>query len=313
MTILLTEYNDYSATALSIYRSLSPIILGLDNIQDRRSVEGMVVRLGLTVDGDFIDQFPSLKWLATATTGLTHIDLDACTNQRINVFSLRDCSDKIQGVTSTPELAFGLILSLLRNIPAAHNSVVEDARWDRDSFRGSQIKGKCLGIVGLGRTGKRLATYAEAFDMEVIAYDPYIDDEDFGQAESVTLDELLGRADIVSIHVVLNDETTGMIGTDELSRLKPGAYIVNTSRGQVVDEDALTSALRSGHVAGVGTDVLCSENTDRGIVSSPLYEAAVNGLPVVITPHIGGCTLEAMQFTEQCLAEFVMTEIASRE
>lgn len=190
-----------------------------------------------------------------------------------------------------------LLLALLRFVPAAVASVSR-GEWARDRFRGRQLKGRRLGIVGLGRTGRMVAQFADAFGAQVAYFDPQVDEPAWVRAAS--LQALLRKSEILSLHVHLDDTTRNMIGESELALLPHGAYLVNTSRGALVDEPALVDRLRCGHMAGVAVDVLVNEL--HGIRLSPLWQAAVEGLPVIITPHIAGATLDAMHQCEEFIA-----------
>lgn len=202
---------------------------------------------------------------------------------------------------SVAELTIGLMISLARKIPVLDRC--EKGGWRGEWALGRELRGKTLGIIGLGRIGSRVAIAAKALGMRVVAYDPYIDK---GKAERVgaelksSLDELLKTCDFLSIHVPLNDETRGMIGARELSLMKKESYLINTSRGAVVDEKALFDALASGKLAGAALDVL----TEEPPVDNPLLKLKGK---VLITPHIGGFAVEAQRRIAITLAEKILS------
>jgi len=267
--------------------------------QSPEKVEILIVRLARQVNHEVIGHFPSLKFVLSATTGLDHLDLRSLENRGVKLISLRGETEFLKTIPSTSEHTWALLLALVRNIPTA----IDDVRlgnWNRDQFRGYQLKGKKIGIVGMGRTGSQVARYAEAFGMTVLFFDPYVDNA-LPFSRCVSLPDLLHQSDIVSIHVHLTEETNGMINADMLAHAKNGSYWVNTSRGMIWDEQAVKEALQSGRLKGVATDVLSKELTD--IKMSPLWKALQEGMNVVITPHIGGATWDAMWSCEEFLVD----------
>ena len=311
MQTLIIEPEDYSPRALDFYRSLGHVWLGNAPEYSRSKVSILVVRLAHRIDSGFLSNFPALVAIASPTTGLTHIDIEVCHRRGVRVFSLADCRQAIEAVTSTSELTIGLIIALLRYIPKAHYDVVANDRWDRDLFRSRQLSRLTLGIVGLGRIGGHLAGYAKGFGMRVLAFDAYHASSRFAQlgVEQSPLESLLEESDVVSIHANLHEDNKNLIGAEEISKMRTGALLVNTARGALVDEDAVVNALRSGRLGGVAVDVLAGEHDEVTWRNSPLVNAAREGLNVLITPHIGGCTSDAMHITEECLADFVLSTL----
>ena len=261
----------------------------------------LIVRLGLQVDRDVMEAGQRLKIIVTATTGLDHIDVECARSRGIAVLSLRDETGFLRTVSATAEHTWALLLALLRYIPLAFASVRAGV-WDRDAFRGHELDSKRLGLVGLGRIGRKVARYGLAFDMSVAAYDPYTD-EWVGEVKQLPdLASLLCCSDVFSLHVPLNEQTTGMIGANELALLPEGAVLVNTSRGDLVEEAALAAALRSEHLAGAALDVMAHEREERQWAQSPLLAYAREHDNLLITPHIGGATVESMAKTETFMA-----------
>ncbi len=191
-------------------------------------------------------------------------------------------------IISAAELTIGHILSLARRIPAAHGSLSQ-GQWKRSAFTGTELFEKTVGIIGLGRIGALIAARLNAFDMNVVAYDPYVTSARAQQlgVQLVTLDELVEQSDFITIHMPKTPETTGMIGAEQLRRMKPTAFVVNVARGGLIDEDALFDALTAGEIAGAGLDVFNSE---------PPIDKKLLDLPnVVVTPHLGASTEEAQE------------------
>ena len=311
MSVLIVEPTGYSSLASELYRKLGHVWSGNIPSENEGQVRLLVVRLAHVLDGGFLSKYPNLIAIATPTTGLTHIDLDFCRERNIRIFSLADCRKAIEEVTSTSELTIGLMLSLIRRIPMAHDDVVHQNRWDRDYFRSRQLSSLTLGIIGLGRIGGHVAHYAKALRMRVLAYDPYQNISRFVEhnAKQCVLSALLKESDIVSIHANLKEDNFNLIGKPEIESLKKGVLIINTARGALLDEAATTAALRNGTLGGVAIDVLSDEHTGDSCLNSPLVGAARDGYNIIITPHIGGCTIDAMHITEERLAEVVVREL----
>ena len=250
-------------------------------LEEVASAHGLIVRSQTKVTGKVIEAGKNLQVNARAGVGVDNIDVPAATRRGIVVLNSPDGN-----TIAAAEQTIALLLALSRNLPQAHASLAK-GEWKRSAFMGVEVYGKVLGLVGLGKVGAHVARMARGLEMEVITCDPYISHEHARRlgAQLVAFDELLRRADYISLHVPLTKDTRGMIGAKELAMMKRGVRIVNTSRGGVIDEKALAEAIRSGHVAGAALDVFETE-PPKG---SPLV-----GLPgVVATPHLGAATEEA--------------------
>ena len=234
------------------------------------------------LDEDILENFNGT--ILTASTGLNHIDMKYCNDNNIKVLSLTKDYDLINDLPSTAELAFGLMCSMLRNIPSSFEDV-KVGGWDYDMYMGHQLKGKKVGIVGCGRLGTMMKAYCFAFGMIPLLYDPYKLYKDF--------DLLLEESDIISLHVHATDETRHMINKKVLGKMKNNSYIVNTSRGEIVNEHDIVEALRSGKLKGYATDVIEDEYGDRH--KSPILKGIKEGLNILVTPHVGGMTWEGQQ------------------
>ena len=243
--------------------------------------DALLVRSATTVDAEVFDAAPKLKIVARAGVGLDNVDVDAATERGVLVVNA-----PTSNIHSAAEHALALLLSAARQIPAADASLREHA-WKRSSFSGTEIFGKTVGVVGLGRIGQLVAQRLAAFETHIVAYDPYVSPARAAQLgiELLPLDELLTRADFISVHLPKTPETAGLIDKDALAKTKPGVVIVNAARGGLIDEAALFDAVSSGHVRAAGIDVFSKEPC----TDSPLF-----GLPqVVVTPHLGASTEEA--------------------
>lgn len=309
--ILILEPDHYSPKAVAVYQKIGEVRLGLTSDFDRSRVSVLVIRLKHFINKDFLNDYKKLECIVTPTTGLTHVDLDVCRKRGIKVFSLRDCPESVESITSTSELTFGLVLALLRKIPEAHQDVVHRNKWQRDHFRSRQLSELTLGIVGLGRIGGYVAGYAHAFGMEVYAYDPHLPSKRFEQlgVHQQELVSLMQKSDIVSLHADLRSDNHCLLGKTELEAMRSDALLVNTARGELLDEHFAADQLRQGKLGGIAVDVLADEYSQQPWEESPLLRASLEGLNVIITPHIGGCTSDAMALTEIAMAEYAQRNL----
>lgn len=260
--------------------------LGLSPEELKSAIVGahaLIIRSATTVTEELLEAADDLVVVGRAGIGLDNVDIDAATKRGVLVVNAPQSN-----VVSAAEQTMTLIMAQARNVAQA-DAALKDGRWERSKWTGMELYEKTLGIIGLGRIGKLVADRAKAFDMQLIAYDPYVSEDRAREigAELVTLDELAARADIVTVHVARTPETIGLIGEDFLSKAKDGIRIVNVARGGIVDEAALHNGLTSGKVGGAGLDVFDTEPC----TDSPLF-----GHPnVVVTPHLGASTHEAQE------------------
>jgi D-3-phosphoglycerate dehydrogenase len=304
--ILNTEPGRLDTAARAALRSLGDVE---EHEADRaylvdRTAEFDVFFIGLrnVIDTCVLDRAARLRCIATPTTGTDHIDMATARARGVTVLSLAGETRFLQTITATAEHTWALLLSLVRRVPAAHRSVLE-GRWTRDAFGGTELRGKTLGIVGYGRLGRMVAAYGQAFGMTVIAFDRTPDAG--ADVEFVGVDELLRRADVVSVHLSLVPETDNFLDATRLRQMKRGALLVNTARGRIVDETALLEGLRAGRIGGAAVDVLADETSadERWIERNALraYAAARDNL--IITPHVGGLTSESAERTNMFMIE----------
>src|SRR6202045_2574709 len=245
--------------------------------------QALIVRSATKVTSELLDKAPNLRCVGRAGVGVDNIDLEAATKRGIIVMSTPGGN-----AVSVAEHTFALMLSLARQVPRM-DKAIHEGRWEKSSAAGMEISGKTLGLIGLGRIGSEVALRAEAFDMRVLGYDPYISEaaaKEFS-VELVPLDRLLAESDFVSLHTALSSATQNLINAESLAKMKKGAFIINAARGELIEEAALADALKSGHIGGAGLDVFAVEPPKN----SPLV-----GLPnVIATPHIAGSTTEAQE------------------
>lgn len=241
---------------------------------------------------ELIDAGKKLKVICTASTGTNHIDKDYAKAKNIKVLSLTEERKIINKISSTAEHAFALTMSSLRNITQSYMSVLE-GQWDYENFIGRQMDGLTIGIIGFGRLGSIYSKYCNSFNSKVLAFDPYktILDDKVQQVDSIN--KLLIESDVISIHAHVNAETTGMVNESWFEKMKKNVLLINTSRGEIINEDDLVKFLSKNKLAKVATDVLSDEIRNREM--SKLLNYAKKTDQVIITPHIGGMTKEAQE------------------
>lgn len=260
--------------------------------------DALVVRSATKVTAEVIEAGQRLRVIGRAGVGVDNIDVEKATKQGIMVVNAPTST-----VVAVAEHTMALLLAAARHVPRAVASLRE-GKWLKKELVGTTVAGKVLGIVGLGRIGAAVARRARAFDMEIIAYDPYLTSEQIeerGATPVSSLEELLQRADFVTLHVTLTPETRGMIGTRELDMMKPTARLINCDRGAVVDEEALLRALNEGKLAAASLDCFCQEPaTDNPLCC---HER------VVATPHIAASTVEAQRDVSGEVAQQVLAAL----
>lgn len=269
----------------------------LDHIHE---YDVIMVSLLVPMDQEIIGRATKLKKLVTCTTGLDHLDLPALASRGIELQSIKTEFELLDQVTATAELAWALMLAASRKLPAAHNAAMQ-GHWARDRYRGRQLSGRTLGILGVGRLGKMMADYGRAFRMRVLGCDNN-PRQKLGHVAYVDFKTLLAESDVLSIHIHLTEANRHLINREALNLMKHDAIIINTSRGGIIEEDALVEAIRSGKLGGAGLDVIDGEwRTD--LIDHPLIALAREHPNVVIAPHIGGITVESQSMTMQFCAD----------
>ncbi|MEQ9824848.1 MAG: NAD(P)-dependent oxidoreductase [Puniceicoccaceae bacterium] len=309
MNTLILESNEYSNEALSSYRSLGNVFclegpLHDFSESDAEAISILVIRLKYRMDRALLNRFPNLKFIVSPTTGLDHIDLPLVQQRGIKVISLKGETAYLDRIVATAELTWGLILALNRKIPQAHADVLK-ARWNRDPFVGFDLRGKVLGILGFGRLGRQIAGYGKAFGMQVMVHDiaPILSTDPI--ISVVSRDEVLRDADVLTLHLPLDSTTERSLTRECLRKMKPSAILINTSRGAIVDEQALLAALQENTIRGAALDVLADELRfdESSLKTHPLLQYARSHSNLILTPHIGGASADAMRQTEVFVAQ----------
>jgi len=256
--------------------------------------------LKVAVTRAILDRAQRLKIIVTPSTGTDHIDMAYAKSRGITILSLKEERAFLDQVTATAEMAWALLLAVARRLPWSF-SAAQQGDWARDRFRGHQLSGKTLGILGYGRLGTLVAHYGQAFRMRVLACDilpvtlaPGVTRVDF--------DTLLRESDVLSIHIHLTDANRRLINAAALNRMKPDAFLINTSRGAIMDEAALLDALAQGRLGGAGVDIIDGE-WDTNLVNHPMIAYARTHENLVISPHTGGVTFESQSMAYRFMAQ----------
>ena len=310
--ILIAEPDDFSPKVVAYLRRYAEV--DLHNCQPEDIPEALMqydvfwFRLAHQLDEKVLHPDMRCKILASPVTGIDHIDESLCQEYGIKIVSLRGEREFLREVRATAEMAIGMAIALMRNIPQAAQSV-KAGEWDRDRFRGNELYRKTAGIIGFGRLGRIVAEYFHAFGMQVLACDNRKVEVPEWITFTDSLDELVQQSDLVSLHVNYHKGTHHLIGADVFRQMKNESVFINTSRGGIVDEEALLFALEEGRIKGAALDVLQGEpDIDQ---DHPLVAYAKTHNNLLILAHIGGNTYESFEKTEQFIAQKVVEEIQS--
>ncbi len=263
----------------------------------------LVVRNRTQVDRELLESAPNLRVVARLGVGLDNFDLEAANDLGIAVEPATGAN-----VTSVTEYVIGAALTLVRGVFSSTDLMTE-GRWPRTELRGNEVAGRTLGLIGFGAIAREVARKAIGLEMSVVAHDPFINDDDpaWGSVKPLGVPELLGTADVVSIHVPLTNETRHLIGASEIAAMKKGAIVINTSRGGIVDEDALVAALRANQLGGAALDVF--EEEPLTSASASRFAEVPN---LILSPHVAGVTNESEARTGDMTVETVRRHLESR-
>lgn len=266
--------------------------------------EVLLAGLSHRLDEAFLMKFANLRLVASLTTGTNHIDSAYLDSKGVRLASLNSVKSDLAQVWSTAELAIALILGIVRRLPQASMSIVREAVWDRIRFFGHEVRGRRLGLVGFGRIGRMVCEMAQPLGLEVRAYDPL--DIVPAQLRATSLEELIVTSEVISLHASYSGSQ--ILAEREIQLMGRGTFLVNTARGELVSEEAIASAIKSGHLGGYASDVLSGENlVDWDIRSDALVTLAREGYNVSITPHLGGCTNQGFEKTQIAMARYLVS------
>jgi D-3-phosphoglycerate dehydrogenase / 2-oxoglutarate reductase len=312
-TILIAE-SRFDPEARAVLAAAGEVV-DFDTFDERLpDADALVAGLEVAFTADVLARAPRLRVIASRTSQLRHVDLDEAKRRGIDVLFIDPQDPLLQETSSTAEEAWALLLALVRNVPWAFDAL-KAGRWERARYGGHELKGKTLGLIGFGRLGRMVARYAQAFELEVLASDPNVGDDEIRAAgcTPTKLDDLLARVDVVSIHCTFSEDTRGLIGARELELMKPSAVLVNTARGEITDEAALLAALERGTIRGAAVDTLSGETGDGSHLrdnSLVAYARAHENL--IVLPHLGGATEEATARTQRYISRRLVEHLEAR-
>ncbi len=277
-----------SSSAVDLLREPRWTIVTADQLDGKlpeqlETADALIVRSAVQVNADLLEHGRKLRVIGRAGVGVDNIDLDAATRKGIAVMNTPGAN-----AIAVAEHTFALMLDMARHIGRANN-LMHAGKWEKKSLQGSELKGKTIGIVGLGRVGMEVARRARVFGMDVVAHDPFVS-ASVAKEQGIRLaklEEVYAAADYLSLHVGLTPQTAGMINAESIRKMKPGVRLVNCARGELIDETALAEALQQGSLAGAALDVFAEEP----LKNSPLMGIAT----AILTPHIAGSTFEAQE------------------
>jgi D-3-phosphoglycerate dehydrogenase len=304
------EGDGFSRRALELLAGIGPVEV-FDGVSLDRFLadkEILFVRLVQQVDNSFLAMAPRLRILCSPTTGHTHLDEKALTRRDVSLLSLRGEQNFLKQIHATPEHTLGLIFSLLRNYRFAFLDIY-NRKWDRDRYRGEGLSGKTVGIIGLGRIGKRMAQYLTALETSICFFDTDPAANYHGTKRLDTVDSVIEESEIVLLCASYNLGQQPIIDRKRMKLLK-GKYLVNTARGELLDEQALLEGIRLDWFRGVATDVISNET---GINCLDDWLTAAERKNVIVTPHIAGATFEAMLKTEEFMVEKLIRTLQHKE
>ncbi|HLD56947.1 MAG TPA: hydroxyacid dehydrogenase [archaeon] len=285
VSILVTEPEYFDRETIDVLKSVGTVtarrLAKEELVKEIENVDILVCRIETQVDKAVLDAAKKLKIIGSATTGLNHIDLEYAKQKGVQIINLSGTH-----TTSTAEYTFSLILALSKRIPWAFENL-SNGIWERHKFFGHTLHGKTLGVIGYGKIGRQVASYAKALGMNIIAFDPYVKSADI---RLVSLEDLLKESDVITIHAMLTKETENLIGEQQFKLMKESAIIVNAARGQIVNSEALINALKEKLILGAAQDVFVQEPLSP---TDSLIKFAKENSNLLITPHIAATTYEA--------------------
>ncbi len=263
------------------------------------------------IDRQLLECAPKLEILVTPSTGSDHIDRSYCDQRGIAVRSLRDRQDLTADIHASAEFSFALLLAMIRRLPQGVE-LARSGRWRdvEDQLRGIELHGKSVGLIGYGRIGKKMGRYLQAFSAKVLAFDPFVEIDEPGVTQVDSLSVLLTAADVVCVHVHLDDSTRHMFDQSRFAMMRPGSYFLNTSRGGVVVEDALVDVLESGHLTAAAVDVIEGEQ-NTVIAENKLVAYSRLHHNLIVTPHIAGAAVESQRKAARFAVDELLTHFGA--
>ena len=310
------EIQDFQESSLAFLHERFEVTVlpdpGHDTPELLARADALFAPMGHVYNKEKLAACPRVKALGTPTTGFPHIDAEYARQRSIAICSLKEQRDVLQAISCTAELAWGLLVNLAHRIPQAFESVLAGG-WDGKSFaadRPRMLSTMSLGVVGLGRLGGYVARYGKAFGMAVRYFDPFLESDEYERCE--TLEELARQSDVVSLHTHFTPETEKSVNADFFQAMPQGSFLINTARGEIVDEAALVEALESGHLAGAAMDTLSGDflpDCEKTVFDNPLFQYAERHDNLLLVPRYGGATTDAWESTEKRIINLMLEAV----
>lgn len=266
----------------------------------------IICRLSINFDKSLLRKAINLKCIATTTTGLNHIDLEYCKKNNIEIISLKNEKKFLKNVYSSSEHTWALLMAIYKRIPDSFNDVL-NGNWNRNKFINFDLFGRNIGIIGFGRNGKKIAKYAESFGMKIFYFDKFniISKKNYTQENKIT--EIFKKCEIIIITITYDETTHSLIDKNLFKLCKYKPILINTSRGEVINEKDLVNALKVNLISGYATDVLTNELDNNKLKNNTILDAAVsNKYNIIITPHIGGANFDSWGKTELFISKKII-------
>ena len=313
---LITESENYSSKAISLYKKLGNVFY-LNNYSPEL-ITTLVVRLTYRIDSVFLKSFINLKYILSPTTGINHIDSSFCEENNIEIISLRGEFEFLQKINATPEFTFALLLTMVKNIYSSSF----DARnlgilnLDRLNYLSKEFNEIKVGIAGYGRVGKKIHQYCEKLGIDVKIFDPYLNQANINHLKvnkETDVFRFLNSIDVLLICISYNEANVNYFSVEKLNQLNPGCIVINTSRGEVLDENALIDLLSQGKIKAAALDVLSLENIKNIALLEKVMNYVKNHNNLILTPHIAGASQQSMHLTEVFIANKFKKIISNHE
>lgn len=295
MQIGILEPEKFSNDAIALLKTVGEVSLynGKNLKKFLSSMNILFVRLSFNIDNSFIELCPNLKWLCSPTTGHNHLDEKKLKSKKITIISLRGDKNFLKTIKATPEHTFGLIIALLRKYSIAFWDV-KNGIWNRDKYRGEELSGNKVGIVGLGRVGYQVAEYCENFGAQIFWHDKSEVSSKPNWIKLGSIDEVINKSKIIILCANYNNNQYPIIGKEQIKNFT-NKYFINSSRGELVEEEALLEFAKSNKMLGIALDVITNENSKNKLND---WLSVSQNKNIIITPHIGGMTEESLEKTE---------------
>lgn len=305
--ILITEFNNnFSTDALNIYNDIGEVYYYDENDFDKQEIDIIVTGLSISLNNSFLSSFNNLKFIVSNTTGLNHINIDYCKKNGINIISLKNEFKFLESINATPDFTVSLVLSLTRKLTLSFRDFISKEKCDRYDYVSNEFSDLHVGIAGCGRVGAKVEKKLKYLGFKTCGFDPYKNENYFKKNKISRIndfDDFISQIDILVISISYSKKNINFFNYEKLKKLKKGSIVINTARGEVLEENALIDLLQSKHISSAGLDVLSIENIENTLLKSRIKEYCINNNNLLITPHIAGATYGSMRRTQEFVAK----------